>query len=122
MFDFLKRNKEEVTLNTTSESNTPAGFFTRLKNSLAKTRHAFSEKIAAIFLGKKELTPELLDEVETLLLTADVGVATTECLITSLTDSLARKELQDSEAAFHAFKLWSLLLSFKLFSKCFSYY
>jgi len=102
MFDFLKRNKQESS--STIENNTQEGLFARLKKGLSKTRQAFGEKIATIFLGKKELTPDLFDEVETLLLTADVGVETTQYLMKTLTDRLARKELQDSRALLQALK------------------
>ena len=55
MFDFLKRNKNETTSSKPAENEhqTQAGLFARLKKGLSKTRHAFSEKIAALFLGKK---------------------------------------------------------------------
>lgn len=106
MFDFLKRKK-----NTTSEpGETPApppeekenasGFFTRLKQGLAKTRASFKSGMATLFLGKKELDQSLLDDIEMALLTADVGVETTERLINTLTQKLARKELGDAQAAY----------------------
>lgn len=102
MFDFLKRNKSEPT--TTPETSTSQGLFARLKNGLSKTRSAFTEKIASLFLGKKELTPELFEEIETLLLTSDVGIETTQHLMKTLTGRLARKELTDSDMAFQALK------------------
>lgn len=105
MFDFLKRNKNEATTTPETLDNQPKeGLFARLKKGLSKTRHAFSEKIATLFLGKKELTPELFDEIETVLLTSDVGVLTTQHLMKTLSDKLARKELTDSDAAFHVLK------------------
>lgn len=104
MFDFLKRNKQETIAQAVPDNNTKEGFFARLKKGLSKTRHAFSEKIAAIFLGKKELTPQLFDDIETLLLTSDVGVETTQHLMKTLTDGLKRNELTDSTAAFQALK------------------
>jgi fused signal recognition particle receptor len=105
MFDFLKRNKtEEAQTSDTATEETKEGLFSRLKKGLAKTRAAFSEKIATLFLGKKELTPELFEEIETLLLTSDVGVLPTAHLMKTLTTKLARNELTDSEAAFHALK------------------
>lgn len=113
MFDFLKRKKTPD--DTASEKNdaTPpreppatanksTGFFSRLKQSLAKTRASFTTSLANIFLGKKELNAELLNEIEMLLLTADVGVETTQYLISNLTNKLARKELNNAEAAFHS--------------------
>lgn len=79
-------------------------FFSRLKQGLAKTRAAFTNNLANLFLGKKELNAELLNEIETLLLTSDVGVETTTKLIQHLTQKLARKELNDAKAALDCLK------------------
>lgn len=94
MFDFLKKKKLE------SAEATPSGFFARLKTGLSKTRHALASGMGNLFLGKKELNADLLDEIEMALLTADVGIETTQQLIQSLTQKLARKELGDTDAAF----------------------
>ncbi|OGT44805.1 MAG: signal recognition particle-docking protein FtsY [Gammaproteobacteria bacterium RIFCSPHIGHO2_12_FULL_37_34] len=72
----------------------------QLKQGLAKTRHSLLSGFAHLFLGKKELNADLLSEIETALLTADVGVETTEQLIQTLTQKLARKELNNTQAAF----------------------
>jgi len=97
MFDFLKRKNESAETHSEPKSS----MFARLKQGLAKTRANFTSGIANLLLGKKELNAELLDEIEMLLLTADVGVETTEQLIQSLTQKLARKELSNTEAALH---------------------
>jgi fused signal recognition particle receptor len=76
-------------------------FFSRLKKGLSKTRASFTKGLASLFLGKKILDADLLNEIETLLLTADVGVETTQQLIQHLTEKLARKELNDATAALH---------------------
>jgi len=74
------------------------GLFSRLKASLTKTRAQLSNSIANLILGKKTLDKELLELIETQLISADVGVAATQQLITSLTTKISRKELNDSEA------------------------
>lgn len=118
MFDFLKRKKPIETVEPTTEAKgmeTPplvqeetaettqpksGGFFNRLKQGLAKTRSNLTNGLATLFLGKKELNQALLNEIEMQLLTADVGVETTEKLIKTLTSKLARNELHDAQAAF----------------------
>lgn len=113
MFDFLKRKKPTEAQETTSPAaaptapstpdispEKPAGFFTRLKQGLAKTHANLASGIANVFLGKKELNKELLDDIEMVLLTADVGVETTSQLVQNLTQKLARKELSDAQLAF----------------------
>ncbi len=84
------------------------GLFSRLKQGLAKTRAGFTAGLADLLLGEKEINEDLLEEVETLLLMADLGVETTEQIINELTERSARKELKNSEALLE--KLKSLLL------------
>ncbi|WP_457788194.1 signal recognition particle-docking protein FtsY [Pseudomonas sp. PL-6] len=77
-------------------------FFARLKQGLSKTSASLGEGMASLFLGKKAIDDELLDELETRLLTADVGVEATTAIIGNLTRRVARKELADSGALYKA--------------------
>ena len=81
-----------------TDDDEKTGFFGRIKAGLAKTRSRFSEGMGTLFLGRKEIDDELLEELETLLLTADVGVTATNEIITDLTKKVARKELGDVDA------------------------
>lgn len=104
MFDFLKKNKSAENASANAPTDQPSGFFARLKQGLSKTRASFTSGLANLFLGKKALDKNLLDEIEIALLSADVGVETTQQLIQSLTQKLARNELSNSEAAFDNLK------------------
>ena len=84
------------------EAPAKLGFFARLRAGLAKTSASLGEGMASLFLGKKAIDDDLLDELETRLLTADVGVEATNAIIQSLTKRVARKELTDSEALYKA--------------------
>jgi fused signal recognition particle receptor len=101
MFNLLKRKKDSATPVTSAEETPPTklGLFDKLKLSLAKTRSHLSNGLANIFLGKKVLDQEVLDHLETQLLTADIGIDATSQLINHLTEKLARNELQDTAAA-----------------------
>ncbi|KAB0486298.1 signal recognition particle-docking protein FtsY [Pseudomonas reinekei] len=77
-----------------------AGFFARLKQGLSKTSASIGEGMASLFLGKKAIDDELLDDLETRLLTADVGVEATSVIIQRLTQKVARKELADADALY----------------------
>ncbi|BCN94219.1 signal recognition particle receptor FtsY [Thiomicrorhabdus immobilis] len=79
-------------------------FFTRLKKGLSKTRHSFTESIASLVLGRKEIDDDLLDELEMILLTADVGIDATDRIIQNLTEQVSRKELKDPEALITSLK------------------
>ncbi len=78
------------------------GFLERLKQGLSKTSASLGEGMASLFLGKKVIDDDLLEDLETRLLTADVGVEATTAIIGNLTKRVARKELADSGALYKA--------------------
>ncbi|WP_286790369.1 MULTISPECIES: signal recognition particle-docking protein FtsY [unclassified Pseudomonas] len=83
-------------------AQTKLGFFARLKQGLSKTSASIGEGMASLFLGKKAIDDDLLDELETRLLMADVGVEATTTIMKNLTQRVARKQLADSEALYQA--------------------
>ena len=70
------------------------GYFARIRQGLAKTRRGFAD----LFLGKKTLDQDLIDDLETQLLTADVGIEVTRSIIDGVTAKIDRKELKDVDA------------------------
>ncbi len=84
----------------TKETNT--SWFGRLKASLSRTRASFTEGIASLFLGKKEIDEKLLQNLEAHLLKADVGVDATKFIIQTLTQGISRKEINDAQAVYAA--------------------
>ncbi|MBN2647904.1 MAG: signal recognition particle-docking protein FtsY [Thiotrichales bacterium] len=89
---------------TPAEEPKKKGLFTRLKEGLSKTRKSFTDRLSSLILGRKEIDAELLEELEMILLTADVGVDATDRIIRNLTDQVSRKELQDPQALINALK------------------
>ena len=92
--------KVEVAAKSTEENR--AGFLERLKQGLSKTSASLGEGMASLFLGKKVIDDDLLEDIETRLLTADVGVEATTAIVQNLTKRVARKELADSGALYKA--------------------
>ncbi|MDR7343959.1 fused signal recognition particle receptor [Pantoea alhagi] len=82
---------------------TKEGFFARLKRSLVKTRQNLGSGFISLFRGKK-IDDELFEELEEQLLIADVGVDTTQRIISSLTQQANRKQLRDAEALYGLLK------------------
>jgi len=78
------------------------GLFARLKAGLSKTRSGLTGGVANLLLGRKQIDEELLEDLETQLLTADVGVEATQAIISDLTGRVARKQLSDSDALMKA--------------------
>jgi len=74
------------------------GMFSRLKTGLSKTGSSLTEGFGNLFLGNKKIDDDVLDDLETRLLMADVGIESTTKIIDDLTDKVKRNELGDSEA------------------------
>lgn len=72
--------------------------FERIKQGLGKTRASLTGGLADLFSVGKKIDEDLLEEIETTLLMADVGVTATSEIIDSLTDKLERNQLKDGEA------------------------
>jgi fused signal recognition particle receptor len=70
-----------------------------LAPGLARTRSAgFIARLGEVFAGRKELDPSVVDEIEKVLLTADIGVKTSQKLLEEIRSSLSRRELKDPDA------------------------
>lgn len=82
----------------TAELLKPAGFFSRLKQGLSRTRENLAEGLSTLISGRKTIDDALLEEIEMQLLTADVGMEATDQIIASLTAKLKRKQLKDADA------------------------
>jgi fused signal recognition particle receptor len=84
----------------------PARDLTELRKGLAKARGelGFLGRLASLFAGKKELDPAIADQVEEILLTSDVGVATTQSILARLRDGLQKHELSSSQAVWDALR------------------
>ncbi|MFV2004065.1 MAG: signal recognition particle-docking protein FtsY [Gammaproteobacteria bacterium] len=116
MFGFIKRKPKNTSqANTTIEENAtlsdpaqpvpaqseqPASKdnTAELSKSLEKTKRTFSDGMADFFLGKKSIDNELLDELETRLLSADVGMDATTTIIDELQRNISRKIINDADS------------------------
>ena len=98
LFGLFRRKTDEQTTATHAVEATvekpKTSFRERMRRALARTGSGFGN----LFMGRKAIDEDLLDELETLLLMADVGVETTSEIITSLTEQLKRSELKDGAA------------------------
>jgi signal recognition particle-docking protein FtsY len=60
--------------------------------------------LSSLLLGKKEINDDLLDELETLLITADIGINTTDKVLKSVRKNASRKTLKDSNNLYQFLK------------------
>lgn len=129
MFKFFKgkskKKEKEATSPQTQDTvdelkgeNEPAqtvpakkSLFSKLKEGLTKTRASFTQGLSQLFLGRKVIDEALLEELETILLSADVGIEATEAIINELTQRVTRKDLKDPQALSQALqdKLYEMI-------------
>jgi fused signal recognition particle receptor len=79
-----------------------------LRKGLAMARGGFIAKLSALFQGKKEIDPAILEQVEEVMLSSDVGPKTTQAILARLRDALQKNELRDSDAVWDALRAEAL--------------
>ncbi|MEJ6559364.1 MAG: signal recognition particle receptor subunit alpha, partial [Candidatus Thioglobus sp.] len=89
MFNFFKKDKsDQIEKGST------------LKQRLAKSRQKLGSGLSSLLLGKKVIDEDLLDELEMLLITADIGINTTDKVLESVRQNASRKVLKDSDSLY----------------------
>lgn len=96
MFGFGKKSGEQ--------EKPSQSWFARMKSGLGRTRSGFTDALANLLSGKKAIDDDLLEELETVLLMADVGIEATRDIIQTLTEQADRHQLADSDALYQALK------------------
>ena len=89
---------------TNPPDDTKPGWTARLKTGLVKTRAQFGNQITRLFTSGGTIDQAFYDELETILLSADVGLAATEFLLADLKVRVQRESLIESAAVFEALK------------------
>jgi fused signal recognition particle receptor len=77
-----------------------------LRKGLTKVREkeGFFGRLKALFTGKKEIDPQIVEQIEEVLLTSDVGVKTTELLLSEIKSALQKNELADEARVWQALR------------------
>ena len=89
MFNFFKKDKfDQIEKGAT------------LKQRLVKSRQKLGSGLSSLLLGKKVIDEDLLDELEMLLITADIGINTTDKVLESVRQNASRKILKDSDSLY----------------------
>ncbi|MFH1495287.1 MAG: signal recognition particle-docking protein FtsY [Pseudomonadota bacterium] len=92
MFSFFKKSEVPA---VEAESK-PEGWAARLKQGLTRTREQFGRKVTNLFGSGAKIDDELYEELETILLTSDVGVAATQYLLDDLRVRVKREGLEEA--------------------------
>lgn len=97
MFGFGTKKQECATPGEAPEPERRQRFLSRLKDGLATTRAVLNTRIGDLVRGRKRIDEDLLEELETQLLTADVGVDATSRVIGRIAEQVKRRELADPQ-------------------------
>ncbi|MFV1997175.1 MAG: signal recognition particle-docking protein FtsY [Acidiferrobacterales bacterium] len=71
-----------------------------LRDKLGKSRQTFGRGLGKLLLGQRQLNDELVEEIETVLISSDVGLQATQTLVDEIVDRAKRKELTDTRAVY----------------------
>jgi fused signal recognition particle receptor len=98
----VKDDESDVDTVTSTEDLIPEpqnkpGFFKRLFKGLKRTRENIGFGFVALFKGRK-IDDDLFEELETALITADIGIETTQKIMAKLTSEASLRELKDSDS------------------------
>ena len=106
MFGFGRKEKSDNSTNSNRQIDklNETNLFGRLKLGLSKTRGKLASGLGNLVLGEKTIDANLLYDVETQLLSADVGIDACDQIIENLKSKLARNQLADSEQFMEALK------------------
>ncbi len=99
---------------TASDATEPAGsggFLERMRSGLSRTRQSLGAGLANVLIGGKEIDDELLEDIETQLIAADIGIEASSKVLAALTERVSRQELTHAGALMKALReeLCSLL-------------
>jgi fused signal recognition particle receptor len=97
----LDRSIEEL---QAEEAALEQEFSARFRRAVAATRESLSDKLDTVFAGRKQIDEELLDQLEEVLIAADIGVQTTLEILETVRRGIARKQINDLDALKQAIK------------------
>lgn len=93
--ELLEEDVSEIEEEIEEEEEKPKNFFSRLVEGLAKTKKGITEKVDLLIKGYAEIDEDLYEEIEEVLITADVGMTTTLKIVDQLRDNIRAKKITD---------------------------
>ena len=89
---------------SSDDADKPTGLLASLRQRLSRTRNNLSSGLADLFLGKKQIDDDMLEQLEDQLLMADVGMEATRAITERLTESVHRRQLGDGDSLMSTLK------------------
>jgi fused signal recognition particle receptor len=97
MLNFFKKNQNKDIQTDTKKAS--------LKDRLFKSKRRLGDGLSSLLIGKKRIDDELLEELEILMISADIGIQTTDKIIESVRNKASRKELKDGDSLYQLIKV-----------------
>ena len=97
MLNFFKKNQNKDIQTDTKKAS--------LKDRLFKSKRRLGDGLSLLLIGKKQIDDELLEELEILMISADIGIQTTDKIIESVRKKASRKELKDGDSLYQLIKI-----------------
>ena len=97
MLNFFKKNQNKDIQTDTKKAS--------LKDRLFKSKRRLGDGLSSLLIGKKQIDDELLEELEILMISADIGIQTTDKIIESVRKKASRKELKDGDSLYQLIKV-----------------
>ena len=97
MLKFFKKNQNKDIQTDAKKAS--------LKDRLFKSKRRLGDGLSSILIGKKQIDDELLEELEILMISADIGIQTTDKIIESVRKKASRNELKDGDSLYQLIKV-----------------
>lgn len=96
---------EEVDIdNSESLDNEDVGFFAKIKKGLTKTRDQFSQGLTNLFTRNVKIDDDLYDELEEILISADIGMTSTVEIVDELRDEIKKRSIKEADQIYPVLK------------------
>ena len=99
MFSFTNKDREEQPV-AADDKKSEGGLFSRLRRGLSRTGSTITDGLTELVTRRRVIDESLLDEIETRLLLADVGVEASAQIVDALRAAASRSEAKDAEGLF----------------------
>lgn len=98
--------KEHEDISSVDDKNTDenVGFFSKIKNGLTKTRDSFTSNLKNLFTRNVKIDDDLYEELEEILISADIGMTSTVEIVDQLRDEIKKRNIKNSEEIYPVLK------------------
>lgn len=98
-------DKEEININESIDDDVEAtGFFAKIKKGLTKTRDQFSQGLTNLFTRNVKIDDDLYDELEEILISADIGMTSTVEIVDELRDEIKKRSIKEADQIYPVLK------------------